>query len=141
MRNLLSVIWIFPIIISLGLICGCLEDFDNSEEADFTGSYNVTGTETINGKSSQITDTITISEDTPDNLSVKTQNFGVLDAVITSSRSFRINEQKTTVKTSSGNVEVTIEGLGSVSADLLDFSGSYSIQEQVVKFNLSGFQI
>ncbi len=143
MKNLLFVIWIFVIVASLGFIAGCAEEFDNidNEEADFTGSYNVTGTETVNGKSSQITDTITITEDTAGNLSIKTQNFGILNATITSKRSFRIDKQETAVKTNSGKVQVTIEGKGAVSAGILDISGSYSVKSQIVTFNLSGFRM
>ena len=140
MKNLLFVIWICVIVASLGFITGCLDEFDN-EEADFTGWYSVTGTETVNGKSSQITDTITITEDTAGNLSIKTQNFGVLNATITSKHSFRIDKQETTVKTNSGKVKVTIEGKGSVSAGLLDISGSYSVKGQTIKFHLSGFRM
>ena len=139
MKNL-SITWICVIVASLGFIVGCLDEFDN-EEADFNGVYSVTGTETVNGKSSQITDTITITEDTAGNLSIKTQNFGILNATITSKRSFRIDKQETTVKTNSGKVKVTIEGKGSVSAGLLDISGSYSVESQIVTFNLSGFRM
>ena len=140
MRNLLSVSGICAIVIFLGFTAGCLEELDN-EEADFTGTYNVTGTEEVNGKSSPITDTITINEDTAGNLSIKTQNFGTLKAQITSTHSFRIDKQEATVKTSSGKVQVTIEGKGSVSADLLEISGSYSVKGQVVTFHLSGFRM
>jgi hypothetical protein len=140
MKNLLSVIWICVIVVSLGFIAGCLEEFDN-EESDFTGSYNMTGTETVNGKNSQITDIITISEDTAGNLSIKTQNFGTLNATITSKHSFRIDEQEATVKTNSGKVKVIIEGKGDVSAGLLDISGSYSVNGQIVTFHLSGFRM
>ena len=132
MKNLLSVLGICVIFISLGFTVGCLEEFD--DEVDFTGTYNVTGTEEVNGKSAQITDTITISEDTSGDLSIKTQNFGTLKAKITSTHSFRIDKQDTTVKTSSGKVQVTIEGKGSVSAGLLDNSGSYSVNGQVGTF-------
>jgi len=139
---LLSVFGICVIFLSLGFTAGCLEEFDSQEEeVDFTGMYNVTGTEEVNGKSSQITDTITIIEDTSGNLSIKTQNFGTLKAQITSTHSFRIDKQDTTVKTSSGKVQVTIEGKGSVSAGLLEISGSYSVKGQVVTFHLSGFRM
>lgn len=140
MKNLLSVFWICVIIYSLGFITACTEEFGN-EEADFTGTYNVTGTEEVNGKSSQITDTITISEDTSGNLSITTQNFGTLKATITSMHSFRIDKQDTIVKTISGKVQVSIEGKGSVSAGLLDISGSYSVKGQIVTFHLSGFRM
>jgi len=140
MKNLLFVIWICVIAVSLGFIAGCLEEVDN-EESDFTGSYNMTGTETVNGKNSQITDTITISEDTAGNLSIKTQNFGTLNATVTSKHSFRIDKQEVTVKTDSGKVKVIIEGKGDVSAGLLDISGSYSVNGQIVTFHLSGFRM
>ncbi len=141
MKNSLSVIWICVIVASLASIAGCLEEFDDEEEADFTGTYNVTGTEKVNDKSSQITDTIVINEETADNLSIKTQNFGTLNATITSKHSFRIDKQETTVKTNSGKVKVTIEGKGAVSAGLLEISGSYSVESQIVTFNLSGFRM
>lgn len=143
MKNFLSVIWIFVIVASLGFIAGCAEEFDNidNEEADFNGVYSVTGTETVNGKSSQITDTIIISEDTAGNLSIKTQNFGMLKATITSKHSFRIDKQDATVKTNSGKVQVTIEGKGAVSAGILDISGSYSVKGKIVTFHLSGFRM
>ena len=141
MKNLLSVFGICVIVISLGFTVGCLEEFDDEEEVDFTGTYNVTGTEEVNDKSLQITDTITISEDTASNLSIKTQNFGTLKAKITSTHSFQIDKQDATVKTSSGKVQVTIEGKGSVSAGLLEISGSYSVNGQAVTFHLSGFRM
>ncbi|MBM3235578.1 hypothetical protein FJZ31_04700 [Candidatus Poribacteria bacterium] len=140
MKNLRFVIWICVIIASLGFTAGCLEEVDN-EEADFAGTYNVTGTETVNSKSSQITDTIKVSQDTADNLSIKTQNFGTFNATITSKHSFRIDKQEATVKTDSGKVNVTIEGKGDVSAGLLDISGSYSVNGQIVTFHLSGFRM
>ena len=140
MKTLLSIIWICVIVVSLGMTAGCLEEIDN-DESDFTGSYNMTGTETVNGENSQITDIITISEDTDGNLSLKTQNFGTLNATITSKHSFRIDKQEATVKTNSGKVKVTIEGKGDVSAGLLDISGSYSVNGQSVTFHLSGFRM
>ncbi len=139
-----KILWMCVVLISLGsMVFGCVEDFIEDEEGteNFIGTYIVTGTETVNGKSMQLTDTITIRGGIISDLSITTQNFGTLKATVTGNQSFRIDKQDATVKTSSGKTEVTVQGKGTVSDGFLDISGSYSLKSQSVKFHLSGSRV
>jgi len=128
----------FIVGILLGFI-GCIEvDNDNDSIENFIGSYNVTGTESAGGISSQITDTIKIKSGLMSDLSVSTQNFGTLSATVTGDESFVINKQDTTVKVGGESVKITIQGTGTVVDDVLKLSGSYSVSGETVTFQLSG---
>lgn len=139
-----KILWMCVVLISLGsMVFGCVEEFIEDEEGteNFIGTYIVTGTETVNGKSMQLTDTITIRAGIMSDLSITTQNFGTLKATVTGNQSFRIDKQDATVKTSSSKTQVTVQGKGTVSDDFLDISGSYSLKSQSVKFHLSGSRV
>lgn len=127
--------------IFFGLI-GCIEMNDDSDSLeDFIGSYNVTGTESVGGVSSQITDTVKIKSGITSDLSISTQNFGTLSATVTGDKSFVINKQDTTVKVDGESVKITIQGTGTVVDDVLNLSGSYSFTGETVTFQLSGSKV
>ena len=111
-------------------------EFDN-----FIGSYNVIGTESLDGISSQITDTVKIKTGMTSDLSISTQNFGTLDATVTGDESFVISKQDTKVKVDGESVQIEIQGTGTVVDDFLTLSGSYSVSGATVTFQLSGSKV
>jgi len=107
----------------------------------FVGSYNVTGTESYGGFTSQVTDTIIITKGATTDLAVTTQNFGVLRATITGKQSFRIDSQNTNVNTNTGPIQVIIQGTGTVVEGVLSLSGTYSLAGEVVSFQIQGSRV
>jgi len=128
------------VVILFGLI-GCIEINDNDSVENFIGSYNVTGTESVGGESSQITDTVKIKNGLTFDLSISTQNFGTLNATVTGDESFVINKQNTNVKVEGESVQITIQASGTVVDDFLKLSGSYSFSGETVTFQLSGSKV
>ncbi len=118
----MSIFKTFLIICIIGILFGlisCIEINDDDSLENFIGSYNVAGTESVEGDSSPITDTVKIKNGITSDLSISTQNFGTLKATVTGDESFVINKQDTTVKIEGESVQITIQGSGTVIGDVL----------------------
>ena len=140
--NIAKGFFITCIFAMLPWLIGCIEEInDNDSLENFIGSYNVVGTESVGGVSSQITDTVKIKNGITSDLSISTQNFGTLNATVTGDESFVINKQDTTVKVDGDSVKIAIQGSGVVVNDFLTLSGSYSVSGETVTFQLSGSKV